>query len=93
MTERYSSLEQLIGREVVLDTAGPITYLGTLTEIRPDGFWLRDADFRDKSEGHVTKERYVCEAKKNGIRANRKRIFVLAEAVISCSALEDVVSD
>lgn len=93
MTRQDSSLESLIGRRVVLDTAGPTTYLGTLKGIERDGFWLEDADIRDRSEGHVTKERYVCEARENGIRANRKRIFVFARVVLSCSALEDVLLD
>ncbi|MBN2562735.1 MAG: hypothetical protein JXQ75_17570 [Phycisphaerae bacterium] len=91
MTETASSLKGLIGQKVVLDTAGPITYLGTLKEIRPDGFWLEDADFRDRNEGHDSKEEYICEARDKGIRANRGRIFVFAHAVISTSALEDVI--
>lgn len=88
-----SSLARFIGRDVVLDTTGPTTYLGTLREICADGFWLEDADIRDRTEGHVTKERYVCEARKLGINVNRKRIFVFREIVNSCSALEDVIID
>ena len=92
-TTEPSSLNGFIGREVVFDTAGPISYLGTLEEIRPDGYWLVDADIRDRGEGHVTKEGYAVEAAEHGIRANRRRIFVFREVVISCSALEDVVVD
>lgn len=82
-----------MGRVVVLDTAGPITYLGTLQEIRPDGFWLEDADIRDGAEGHDTKEQYICKARNRGIRANRGRIFVFAHVVISISELDDIVAD
>jgi hypothetical protein len=81
----------LIGRKVVLDTAGPITYLGTLAEILDDGFVLTGADYRDRSEGHITKEAYVCEARANGINANRARVFVFHHVVISISALDDVI--
>ena len=87
------SLKHLIGRQVVLDTEGPIIYLGKLTDIRPDGFWLETADLRDRSEGHVTKERYICEARENGIRPNRARIFVFARIVMSISALDDIVME
>lgn len=66
-------------------------FLGTLKEVVADGYWLEDADIRDRNEGHVSKERYACEAKVNGIRANRRRIFVSAQVVISASALDDVV--
>ncbi|MFH1416927.1 MAG: hypothetical protein ABII12_01385 [Planctomycetota bacterium] len=91
MVDSESSLSELIGRQVVLDTAGTVTYLGTLTEVCPDGFWLENADFRDRVEGTVTKERYVCEARERGFRPNRDRIFVFRHVVVSISALDDVV--
>jgi len=93
MTHESTGLSRLIGSEVVLDTAGPTIYLGTLREICSDGLWLEDADIRDRTEGHVSKEGYVCEAKRLGIRSNRRRIFVRIEIVLSCSALADVVVD
>lgn len=93
MPEHVTSLKALVGRRVVLDTASPVTFLGTLVEVCPDGYWLADADFRDRTEGHDTKERYICEALEFGIRPNRKRLFVFGNAVISISALEDVVPD
>lgn len=92
MARKSASLNALVGREVVLDTAGPIMFLGTLEEVRPDGYWLTDADIRDRSEGHDTKEHYACEAKLEGIRANRRRLFVAAHVVISVSALDDVIT-
>ena len=88
-----NSLRSLFGRQVVMDTAGPITYLGKLVEARADGFWLEAADLRDKSEGHVTKESYVWEAREQGVRANRRRIFVFAHVVTSVSALDDVITE
>ena len=77
----------MIGRKVILDTAGPIMFLGTLVELKKDGVWLERADIRDRNEGHVSKERYACEARENGIRANRRRIFVGMNVIISASAL------
>ncbi len=91
MMDSESSLYDLLGREVVLDTAGTVTYLGTLTKVCPDGFWLEKADFRDRVEGTVTKERYVCEAREHGFKPNRDRIFVFGHVVVSISALDDVV--
>lgn len=93
MTKRPNSLDRLLNRQVVLDTAGPIIYLGTLEEVRPDGYWLIDVDLRDRTEGHVTKESYICEAQQRGIRPNRRRVFVMSHVVISISALDDVMSD
>ncbi|HVP11360.1 MAG TPA: hypothetical protein VMV94_09275 [Phycisphaerae bacterium] len=91
MTDVRLSITELIGKEVVLDTAGPVTYLGTLKAVCEEGFWLENADYRDRVEGHATKERYICEARERGIRPNRQRLFVFAHVVISISSLEDVI--
>lgn len=88
-----NNLKDLIDQEVVLDTAGPVVYLGILREVTPDGFWLETADLRDSIEGHVTKERYLCEARARGIHPNRQRIYVFSHAVISISALADVLAE
>jgi hypothetical protein len=86
-------LDQLVGRNVVLDTAGSVFYLGRLTAHNAIGFWLSEADMHNANEGHATREQYIAEAVRGGIRVNRHRVFVLRQAVISVSALEDVVSD
>lgn len=89
--DRSKELAELVGRKVVLDTSGPLIYLGTLERITSEGFWLAAADIRDRNEGHDTKEEYICEAQKLGIRENRRRIFVFAQVVVSISALDDVI--
>lgn len=84
-------LDALIGQDVVLDTAGPIVYLGRLASCDPAGFWLEEADMHNVSEGHATREQYIAESSRDGIRVNRHRIFVFSHSVISTSALADVV--
>jgi len=93
MPDAAHSLDSLIGRQVVLDTAGTVVYLGTLEEVRPDGFWLREADLSDRREGHATKELYIHDARRAGINPNRRRVFVFSHIVNSISALDDVVAD
>lgn len=88
-----AGIESLIGRRVVLDSAGTLVYLGTLTAVRPDGYWLDDADVHDCRDGHANKELYVCESARDGVRANRQRVFVFRDAVVSVSLLSDVVVD
>jgi hypothetical protein len=87
------SAASLIGQQVVLDTAGSVLFLGTLRTVEPDGFWLDQADVHDRDEGHATKELYVCEARRHGIRANRRSLFVYRSSIISISRLDDVVID
>lgn len=89
--DRIVDLAELVGRKVVLDTEGPLIYLGTLERVTREGFWLERADIRDRNEGHDTKEEYICAAQKLGIRENRQRIFVFANVVVSISALDDVI--
>lgn len=93
MDTTTSTIQLLMGQDVVFDTAGPITYLGTLVSMESEGFVLENADIRDRHEGHVSKEKYVCDAKTHGIQANRARIFVFRDAVISVSALDDVIGE
>jgi hypothetical protein len=93
MSKISSQVSSLIGQDVVLDTAGPVTYLGRLIAVERDGYVLEDADIRDRHEGHVSKENYVCDARTHGIQPNRARIFVVAAAVISMSALDDVIGE
>lgn len=83
----------LLGRTVVLDTASAVVYLGTLRSVGPEGFWLDEADVHNCDEGHATKEQYVMESRVNGVRVNRRGVFVLRNAVMSLSALDDAVAD
>ena len=83
-----SGSEELLGQKVVLDTAGPLVYLGTLDAVTDEGFWLRDADVHNRTDGHANHELYVLEASRDGIRVNRRRVLVLRSAVSSLSLLE-----
>ncbi len=92
-----ASLEQFVGRCVVLDTQGPLVYIGLLEAIEERGYWLAEADVHDRDEGHSTKEKYVNDAgllHRAGTRQiNRRRVFVERSAIVSISALDDVVAD
>lgn len=85
-------LANLLNREVVLDTVGTLIYLGTVSRISANGVWLKDADVRDERDGHASKELYVIEAVRQGIRVNRATVFVARATILSISALSDVVT-
>ena len=90
-------LDSLIDRRVVIDTSGPMVYIGTLQSCSATGYWLVDADVHDRSDGHSTKEVYINQAQemeRSGVRrTNRRRVYVERHAVLSLSALDDVVTD
>ncbi|MBI4574891.1 MAG: hypothetical protein HY722_01365 [Planctomycetes bacterium] len=86
-----SPLDELVGTEVVLDVRGPMVYLGRLAQVHEDFLSLEGADVHFQSDASSTKEVYVMEAKRYGVRRNRERVWVRAEEVVSVSALSDVV--
>ena len=90
------SLQQYVQRRVVLDTDTPTIYIGTLLEVDEYGYWLGDADVHDRNDGHSTKEEYINEActleRSGNRRTNRSKVFVERRAVISISALSEVVA-
>jgi hypothetical protein len=96
MAQNYS-LDDWLRRRVVLDTPGPMVYIGLLAAHDAHGYWLLDADVHDRNDGHATKEEYVNKARElaeaGTWRPNRRRVFVERQAIISVSALDDVVSE
>lgn len=92
-----SSLDEFLDRRVVLDTQGPLLYIGRLVAWDDRGYWLADADVHDCHDGHASKEEYANTAHmldQTGARhINRRRVFVERHAVVSISALDDVVTD
>ncbi len=92
-----ASLDDFLQERVVLDTQGPLMYIGLLTQIDPGGYWLADVDLHDRSEGHSTKEVYLVTARElemaGSVRVNRRLAYVDRSAVVSVSLLRDVVTE
>ncbi len=84
-------LDEFIGNDVVVDTSTPILYLGKLESVDDFFITLVDCDVHDVNEGASTKELYCIEAKKHGIKMNRKRVKVRKGVVVSISLLEDII--
>lgn len=86
-----ASLKDFIGHEVVIDTSSNYIFIGKLTEVTDYLLTLADVDVHDRSESTSTKEKYVMEAKKFGIKMNRKFVTVRTDAVVCISKLSDVI--
>ena len=93
MPENLSSaaLTALLRREVVLDLAGPYVVVGTLAGEDHRYLILDEADVHDLRDSTTTRELYVLDTRRHGIRANRKRVLVNRSDVVSISALDDVI--
>ena len=91
MPEPADSYETLKGREVVLDAISPYVILGRLTGEDHRYLLLEDADVHDLRDTKTTRELYVVESKRHGIRANRRRVWVRRDEIVSISALDEVI--
>ena len=81
----------LVGRDVVIDTDGGYVYVGRLEAADDHFVAMSTVDVHDMRDSRATKEVYVREALKYGVRANRKLVYVARGRVMSVSPLEDVV--
>ena len=84
--------EPLVGQVVVVDTNSSFVYLGTLLKVDDQFLVMKDVDAHDRNEGPSTKEQYVMDMKRFGVKANRKEVSVRKALVVSVSRLDDVVT-
>ncbi len=84
--------DALLGREVVLDMESRFVILGKLITYDDRLLILADADVHDLRDSSTTREIYVLESKRFGIRTNRTQVIVVQSEVVSFSALDDVIA-
>jgi hypothetical protein len=86
-----TELQKYIGKQVVVDTKSPYLYIGTFVLEGEQYLTLQDVDVHDHSMSTVSKELYIIEALKYGVKVNRKEVKVVSRDIISISLLEDIV--
>jgi hypothetical protein len=91
MDDTHCPFEKLVGREVVIDVEPQYVYLGRLTGFDSKYVVLGQADVHDLRDTTTTRELYVVDSKRFGIRANRERVLVRIGEIVSISALDDVL--
>jgi hypothetical protein len=84
-------LARFLEQDVVLDTQGPLLYLGTLREITPAALVLVNADVHDSNDSRASKDLYIVESRVLGVRVNRAAVVVMRSQVASASLLRDAV--
>ena len=89
--EPGSELATLVGQVVVLDLRSSYVCLGTLTEVGPQFFTMADADFHDLRDSAATREVYVYDSVRLGIRRNRARVLILRDEVVAIARFRDVL--
>jgi len=91
MDDTDRTFEKLVGRDVVIDVVSQYVYLGRLTGCDLKYVVLEKADVHDLRDTTTTRELYVIDSKRFGIRANRERVLVRIGEIVSISALDDVI--
>ena len=86
-------LGDLVGKNVVVDSRSTIIYIGMLRQVGEHLLVLEEVDVHnmDDSQSNTTKEVYILESKKFGVRANRKSTRVWLDQVLSVSLLDEVI--
>lgn len=82
---------QYEGQVVVVDTDSHLLHIGTFVEATEEFIVIRDADVHDTRETTTSKEKYAMQAKRIGVRPNRKEARIRHALVVSVSLLADVV--
>jgi len=84
------AFERYLNQRIVIDTKSAWIYIGTLEEILSGCVKLSEVDAHNNKDVVTSKELYVLESKKTGIKVNRNLAFVSFNHVVSFSPLEDI---
>ena len=81
-----------IGQTVILDTQGPLLYIGTLEHASAGFLVLIDADVHHAGDSRSTREFYLAQAHDVGVHVNRARVLIARPQIASVSLLSAVRS-
>jgi hypothetical protein len=80
----------MIGQIVVVDLKSTYVCLGTLVGCDELFLDLRDADLHDFRDSKATREVYIYDSARLGIRRNRARLLLRQDDVVAIAPLADI---
>ncbi len=83
-------LAGLVGQIVVVDMRSNYVCLGTLVGYDPAFLELRDADLHDFRDGTATREVYVYDSSRVGVRRNRAQLLLRRDEVVAVARFSDI---
>jgi len=90
--EPSPQLTALIGQMVVVDMRSSYVCLGTLVGFDEYFLDLMDADLHDFRDSSATREIYVYDSARLGIRRNRARVLVRQDEVVAITRFVDIAA-
>lgn len=91
MTMTDAGLATYLNQVVVADLDEMYLVIGTLVAVDEWHLSFVDADLHDHHEANCTKDVYLLETRKLGIRANRRRVDIPRHRLLALGRLEDVL--
>jgi hypothetical protein len=83
-------LESLLGKVVVVDLISSYVCLGTLVGSDAHFLQLRDADLHDFRDSPASREVYVHDSVRLGIRRNRSSVLIKRDQVVALTRFDDI---
>jgi hypothetical protein len=81
---------EFLNQVVVIDAVSQFVFAGTLVGGDHRYLFLADADVHDLRDSKTNRDEYVVALRRFGIRANRRRVLVSRDQIVSLSLLSDV---
>ncbi len=85
-------LKALIGQMIVVNMRSNYVCLGTLVNFDEHFLELMDADLHDFRDSSATREIYVYDSARLGIRRNRARVLVRQDDVVAITRFADIAA-
>ncbi len=86
-------LLEWIGQQVVIDLQSPYVCMGTLQAVDRVFLEVIDADLHDFRDSRATREIYVFDAARLGIRRNRARVLIRQSEVVAIARIADILEE
>jgi small nuclear ribonucleoprotein (snRNP)-like protein len=90
--EPSPQLKALIGQTIVVDLKSSYVCLGTLVSFDEHYLELMDADLHDFRDSSATREIYIYDSARLGIRRNRARVLVRQDDVVAITRFADIAA-
>ncbi|GAC1473002.1 MAG: hypothetical protein NVSMB9_20940 [Isosphaeraceae bacterium] len=90
--ELQPPLSEWMGKNIVVDLRSPYVCLGKLVGYDRDFLEVHDADLHDFRDIPTSREVYVYDSARVGIRRNRARVLVKRDEIVAITLLSEIVT-